>query len=279
MRLSIIILNYQARGLLKSCLKSIQNARLRLAYEIIVVDNNSGDGSLEMVRQTFPAVRTIAAAVNGGCATGNNLGLLAARGEYALILNPDTTVFPNSIEELVVFLDEHPDAALVGPKLVHPDRSTQLSCFRFPDPLIPILRRTPLGRFDFAQRSLRRYLMKDWDHGSTQAVDWVLGACMLVRTRAIEEVGLMDERFFLYFEDVDWCRRFQAHGFRVYYCPTATLVHYHQRLSAENPGLRGIFSATTRTHILSGLLYFMKYRFQERPILQEKVHVSPSRPV
>lgn len=265
MKLSIVILNYQNRELLKQCLLGIQATRLTMPHEIIVVDNNSGDATPAMVSARFPDVRIISSPVNGGCAFGNNLGLLAARGEFVLVLNPDIAVFPGAIEELIRFLEAHPDAALVAPRLSNPDGSTQMSCFRFPDWLVPMLRRTPLGRLAAAKRHLRSYLMLDWPHDQTRAVDWVLGACMLVRNSAVNAVGLMDERFFMYFEDVDWCRRFWQAGYSVFYHPTARMIHYHQRLSAENPGLRGVFSATTRIHIASGFRYFLKYGFRGQP--------------
>ncbi len=269
MDLSILILNYQSKGLLKQCLRGIASAAISLSHEIIVIDNDSHDGSAAMVAQEFPSVQLIASPVNGGYAAGNNLGLLAAQGSSVLLLNPDIAVYPGAIEKMVAFLDSHPDAAVVGPKLVNPDGSVQMSCYRFPDPLIPILRRTPLGRFGFARDRLRRYLMLDWDHRETRLVDWVLGACFLVRLSAIEHIGLLDERFFLYFEDVDWCRRFWEAGYTIYYYPEAQLTHYHQRLSAENPGLKGIFSATTRIHIFSGFQYFRKYGFDNHTLSHE----------
>lgn len=265
MELSIVILNYQNRELLKQCLHGISASELQLTHEIIVVDNNSGDGTPSMIQDWFPDVRMISSPVNGGCAFGNNLGLLAARGQYVLVLNPDIAVFPGTIEALVQFMNVHPTAAMVVPKLENPDGSIQMSCFRFPDWLIPVLRRTPLGRLAAAKRHLRSYLMLDWPHDHTRTVDWVLGACMLVRNSAIEAIGLMDERFFMYFEDVDWCRRFWQAGYSVYYYPEVSMIHYHQRLSAENPGLRGVFSATTRVHIASGISYFMKYGFRGQP--------------
>lgn len=262
---SIILLNYQSKGLLSQCLNGLRQTDLPFSHELIVVDNHSRDSSVDLLRRQFPEVRLIASPVNGGYAAGNNLGLLAARGRYLLILNPDIVILPGMIERLVACLTAHPRAAVVGPKLVNPDRTVQPSCYRFPDPLIPLLRRTPLGKLPFARGRLNRYLMADVDLESAQPVDWLLGACLLVRMSAIERVGLLDERFFLYFEDVDWCRRFWEHGFEVYYEPAATFVHYYHRLSAETPGLRGVFSATTRMHILSGFLYFLKYGFRTRP--------------
>lgn len=257
--LSIIVLSYRSRGLLRRCLKGLRVAPLTGWAEIIVVDNDSRDGTIDMLRTDFPEVRAIASPVNGGFAAGNNLGLLAARGRAVLILNPDLVVFPGALDRLLAFLDAHPEVAVVAPQLANPDGTTQLSCYRFPDAWIPILRRTPLGRLGFAQPHLRRYLLSDWDHSQTRSVDWALGACLMVRTAALERVGLLDERYFLYYEDVDWCRRFWEAGFAVTYHPAVRLVHYHQRLSAEYPGLQGVFSALTRQHILSGLLYFLKF--------------------
>lgn len=259
MELSIVILVYRSGGLLRHCLKGLRAAPPSHEYEVIVVDNNSQDGTVAMLRSDFPEVRAIASPVNGGFAAGNNLGLLAARGRAILILNPDLVVFPGALDQLLTCLAAHPEAAAVAPQLANPDGTTQLSCARFPDGWIPILRRTPLGKLRFAQSHLKQYLLTDWDHATTRPVDWALGACLLVRAEAIERVGLLDERYFLYFEDVDWCRRFWEAGEAVYYHPAVRLTHYHQRLSAEYPGLKGVFSAATRMHILSGLLYFLKF--------------------
>ncbi len=260
MDLSIIILNYKSRGLLKQCLKGILALPKTLTYEIIVVDNHSNDGCDEMMQTDFPSVTYLASPVNGGFAAGNNLGIRRSTGNYILILNPDIAILGNAIEQMHQFMETNPRVGLCAPRLLNPDGSVQTSCRTFPSVLTILFRRSPLGRLPAARRQLRNFLMLDWNHTQNIPVDWVLGACMMVRRSAMERVGLMDERFFLYFEDVDWCRRFWDGGFPVYYLgASAELVHYHKRLSAESPGLSGIFSYATRVHIASGIRYFFKY--------------------
>jgi GT2 family glycosyltransferase len=265
--LSIIIVNYRERGFLRQCLKGIAAAKLALTYEIIVVDNGSNDGSAQMVRDFFPNAILETLPHNRGLAVGNNIGIRRSQGRDLLFLNADIAMFPGVLEKLVSFLDAHPDVGMVAPKLLNPDRSVQTSCYRFPSLLVPVLRRTPLGKLPIAKKLLRRYLMLDWDHKKNQSVEWVLGGCMLVRKSAIEKVGLMDERFFVYFEDTDWCRRFWAAGLKVIYFANAWLIHYHRRMSAESPGMAGIFQKVTRIHIQSALKYFRKYRHLPTPTI------------
>lgn len=259
MDLSVVILNYKTRGLLKQCIRGLQKSRLPASSEIIVVDNHSGDGTPEMMRTEFPELRFIASSVNGGHAYGINLGMNESHGRFILCLNTDIAVFDDSIEKLLGFMERHPACGLAGPRLLNPDGSIQLSCFRFPSFFTPILRRSPFGKLPAARDRLRRYLMADFDHRLSRPVDWVLGASLIVRRSALENVGLLDERFFLYFEDVDWCRRFWQGSFEVWYVSDAEMVHYHRRDSAENPGLRGVFSYPTRRHIASWLKYIRKY--------------------
>ena len=230
--LSIIIVNYKSKGLLKQCVRGVKLLPLKLNYEIIVVDNNSQDSSVKMMKEFFPEVKLIASPENKGFAAGINLGLREARGKYIMTLNPDIAVFEGSIEKMYDYLEKHLEVAVLGPRLTSPDGTRQVSCYRFPRYLTPIYRRTPLGNLPFAKKSLRHYLMLDTDTAKIMPVDWILGACMFVRAEAIKKVGLMDERFFLYFEDVDWCRRFWQSGFKVMYFYESEMVHYHQRLSA-----------------------------------------------
>lgn len=260
MELSVVILNYKTRGLLKQCLKGLLARPLEFTNEVIVVDNCSSDGTAAMIREEFPSVRCIENARNAGFAGGMNVGLRDAQGRYLLMLNPDIAILGNAIERMHRFLEERPDAGMCAPRLLNPDGTVQFSCRRFPTPSVITFRRSPLGSFPFAQRALRRFLMIDWDHASNGPVDWALGACLMVRRSAMESVGLFDERFFLYFEDVDWCRRFWEKKLPVYYLGAdAELVHFHQRQSAASAGMAGIFSYPTRRHIESGLKYFMKY--------------------
>lgn len=269
--LSIIIVNYKEPGFLRQCLKGLELVQPKVEYEIIVVDNASNDRSAEIVREQFPHVRLLPQEHNLGFAAGNNVALRVSRGRYVLLLNADIAVFEGSLEKMVVYLDTHPDVGIVAPKLLNPDQSVQASCYRFPAPIIPVLRRTPLGQLPFAKKTLRHYLMLDWDHNDDRPVDWVLGACMMVRRQAFENVGLLDERFFMYFEDTDWCRRFWAAGWKVVYLSSVVMVHYHRRLSAENPGLNGVFQRLTRIHIQSGFKYFRKYFGQPTVTIHDHV--------
>ncbi|MFH1173129.1 MAG: glycosyltransferase family 2 protein [bacterium] len=259
MDLSIIILNYKAKGLVKQCLKGIKLLNLGLKYEVIVVDNHSGDSSVTMIKEQFPWVKLVEAERNCGFAAGNNLGIKEAVGKYVMILNPDITVLEGAIETMYEYMEKNPLVGISGPKLINPDGTVQYSCYHFPGFMVPIYRRTFLGNLPWAKKTLRHYLMKDWAHDADREVDWLLGACLFVRKSALDKVGLLDERFFLYFEDVDWCRRFWQAGFKVSYLAEAEMVHYHQRLSAENPGWRGLFSNMTRIHIASWIKYFAKY--------------------
>lgn len=265
MDISIIILNYKTPGLLKQAIRGIQNERLALDHEVIVVDNNSSDGSVAMVRENFPQVQLIASPTNVGFSAGNNLGIAAAKGKYILIMNTDVALFAGAVTALYQYLETNAHVGMAVPKLINPDGTPQHSTYLFPSFLVAALRRTPLGKFPWSKKVLRKFLMSDWDRQDTRAVGWALGACLLIRTDALRTIGGFDERFFLYVEDTDLCRQFWRAGHQVYFVHTAEMVHYHQRQSAENPGLGGIFSYPTRVHIRSWLKYFKKYRGQPKP--------------
>lgn len=259
MELSIIITTYNSRGLLRQLLQGLLKFPPKVSHEIIVVDNDSRDKTDEMMHEQFPSICYIHSQKNLGLAKGNNLGIRQSTGEYVLILNPDIAVFEDEIDYLLEFLKTHNQAGVVAPQLLHPDKSIQFSTFIFPKWYIPILRRTPLGKISWSKKQLKQYMMKDWDHNESKKVDWVLGAAMLIRKSALAQVGLQDEDYFLYFEDVDWCKRFWKNGFEVWYTPKSKLVHYHKRESAENPGLKGIFNPLTNIHIRSWIAYLKKH--------------------
>lgn len=255
MQISIIINNYKTRGLLKQCLKGIYLYPPLVEFEVIVVDNDSRDGSVELVREHFPQVKLIEAKENLGFHKGNNLGVKNSTGKYIVIMNTDIAVLDNTFDKLYDFMENHQEAALVGPKLKNPDGSIQSSCMRFPDKLVPILRRTFLGSLAFAQKRLDRYLMTDFNHDQIAEVDWILGAFIMVRRSAIQRVGSMDENLFLYFGDVAWCKSFWSRGLKVYYYPHTNVVHYHKRESAQS----GFFSKVFWIHIRDWLIYLKKY--------------------
>lgn len=268
MDLTIIILNYKNQGLVKQSLRNLLPNKIARPHEIIVVDNHSQDGCIEMVKTNFPEVKTIALEKNLGYAAGNNQALRRAKGEFILILNPDVAVMPDTIEKLYNFMCSHPRIGICGPRLINPDGSIQFSCYRWPKFMTPFYRRTFLGKLPWAKKELARYLMKDFNHNTSEPVAWLLGACLMVRKECLKTVGLFDERFFLYIEDIDLCRRFWQKGFSVYYYPETEMVHYHQRLSAEYTGLKNFSNKTAYYHIASWLKYQLKYLGKKPPKVQ-----------
>ncbi|MFH1866796.1 MAG: glycosyltransferase family 2 protein [Patescibacteria group bacterium] len=258
LKLSIIILNYKNAGLIKQCLKGLFTEPIKSAFEVIIIDNASGDGCLNMVTTNFPQVKTIQSEKNLGYAAGNNIGLREARGDYILILNPDVAVFGEALDQLVNFMEQNSKVGIASPKLVNPNGTVQMSAFTFPSFWLPIFRRTPLGYWPRAEQQVKEYLLMDWDHKENKPVDWLLGACLIVRRQALEQVGLLDERYFLYVEDTDWCRRFWKNSWQVYYVAEVSMIHYHERQSAD-ASFWGLFNKTTWIHIFSWLKYFKKW--------------------
>jgi len=230
--LSLIVVHYRSRPALERLLASLREAEPAPLREILVV-NNSGDPVEDLLHGLPWPARVMTPGRNLGYARGVNEGIRAAREEQVLILNPDILVSAGSIETLMRCAEEHPRAGIVAPRLLNADGTLQLSARRFYTWKTLLLRRAPLGPYAARSRALRDHLMADWDHADTRPVDWVLGAAMLARKRAIRDVGLMDERYFLYFEDVDWCQRMWRHGYEVLYCADATMVHEHARASAQ----------------------------------------------
>ncbi|MDD2646660.1 MAG: glycosyltransferase family 2 protein [Patescibacteria group bacterium] len=259
MDLSIIIVNYNQKNLLKQCWQNIINAQIKLNFELIVVDNNSSDGTRDLLSdiKNEPAIKPqiILNAVNLGFAKAVNQGLKQSIGQYVLVLNPDIIILPGSVEKLHQFIKSHGRCAIAAPKLLNPDKTLQFSAYRFPKWYMPILRRTFLGRFGWGKKQIDYYLMKDWDHQENREVDWVLGGAMMLNRLAVEQIGGLDERFFLYFEDVELCRRVKKNNWQVWYVAEAPFYHYHQRLSAEPLGL---FKKITWIHASSWLKYLLK---------------------
>lgn len=268
MDLSFIILNYKTKGLLKNCLRSIVNSDLgNLRYEIIVVDNNSGDGVKEMLQQNFANVIFIQSRHNLGMGAGNNLGIKQARGRYLAVLNPDTVVLPDAIKKLYALMEGNNRAGIAGPKLINPDGTLQYTRCRFPSFLTPVYRRTPLQKLKRVRQKLNLYLTKDQDYDIAGPADWLYGACLFIRGSVLDKTGLFDERYFLGFEDTDLCRRVRSAGYEVWYYPASVIIHYPHRFSGEGNWLTGIFNQSIRIHIASWLKYFLKWRSVRTSIL------------
>ena len=265
MDLSIIILNYKSLGLVKNCLRAVKDLNLSLAYEVIVVDNNSQDNSVAYLKEHYFDIKLVESGKNLGFSGGNNLGIRQAQGDFILILNPDILVLSKAIENMLDFMKSHSEAGMLGPKLINPDGSLQYSCSRWPDWRLPFYRRSFLGKTRNALAWIDNYLMRDWNHEANSQVDWLYGACLMVRRQAMAEVGLLDERYFMYMEDLDWCRRFWEKGWQVWYLAKAEVIHYHHRESAEGFGFSGVFKKSSRTHLISWLKYFLKFYGQDLP--------------
>lgn len=275
MDISIVILNYKCKGFTLNCIKSIKEADWMLAetpqppfnkgetgvlkYEIIVVDNNSGDQIGDILAWQYPDVIFVQSGRNLGMGAGNNLGIRKAQGEYIVIMNPDTLTFKDTFLKLHEYMKNNPKAGVVGPKQYYPDRSVQDSAFRWYGLLTPLYRRTPLGAFKFAQKDLDRFTMKDYNKDRETEVDWLLGSFLFCRASALQDAGNFDERFFLYFEDTDLCRRFWEKNWQVAYCPDAEIIHNHVRQSAREPWYRFFTSRASRTHVVSWMKYLLKW--------------------
>jgi len=254
MKLLIALVNYETTDLLVKCLDSIREQEIRAEYRIMVVDNHSQDGAVERLQKEYPEVTVIANTRNNGYAIAVNQAIRVANSDYILLLNPDIVVKPGAIDKLVKLMDDMSDVGIAGGKLFNPDGTLQYSCRTFFTLPVILFRRTILGKLFPNSSVLTRHLMSDWDHNSVRDVDWVLGGCMMIRRKALKDVGLMDERFFLYFEDVDWCYRMKKGGWRVCYLPDAEMIHHHRRQSAQS-----FVNKTLLFHIMSMFHFYDKW--------------------
>ena len=250
--LSVIIVNWNVKELLRECLNSIQGQFGDLNGEVIVVDSASSDGSQAMVKEEFPWVRLIAIYENLGYPRGNNLGITASSGRHVLILNPDTVLLNNTLPVMVDYLNNHIDVGVVGPQLLNPDGSVQSSRRRFPTLLTGLFESTWLEPL-VPDSLLSRYYVLDLPDDEENDVDWVTGACMMVPRRILDHVGLFDEAYFMYSEELDLCRRVCVAGWRIVYLPEAQVVHHVGKSSEQ---------AVTARHVnfqQAKLRYFRKH--------------------
>lgn len=243
--LGIVIVNYNTREDLGRCLDSIADSPGRHPYRVIIVDNGSSDGSVDMVREAYPWVELIPSAYNGGYAYANNIGLRAlgfgctddsiVYPAYALLLNPDTILPPDTLDTMVDFMDQHPDIGVIGPRLVRRDGSLDRACRRsFPTPEVSLYHLLGLPRLFPDSERFGRYNMTYLDEMVETDVDAVVGAFMMMRGTALHQAGLLDEKFFMYGEDLDLCYRIKANGWRVHYYPAVTVLHVKGAASRKN---------------------------------------------
>lgn len=239
MKLTTILCNYNTRDALARVLESLLATQGDLAAEIIVVDNASRDGSADMVRQRFPAVNVIESGANRWFSGGNNLGLRAAQGEYALILNPDTILPPGALAMLVAYLDEHPAVGAVTPRMTFADGTLQRTCSRFPAYGDALLSYTFLGVLFPRWRERRRRAMwyEGWERDSTRAIEVAPGSCLMARRAILAQIGYFDERLKLFFTDDDLCRRIVGTGAAIHFVAEATIVHDEHASLSQVPRL------------------------------------------
>lgn len=244
--LSVIIVNWNVCDLLQRAIASVYAAwDGRPGLEIIVVDNASHDDSVAVLRETFPNVQVIANTENRGFTGGNNQGLAAATGDFLLLLNPDTEIVGDALPRMVEYLRTHPGVGMLGPQLLNPDGSVQSSRRRFPTLPVLFLESTWLEKLA-PRKSLCHYYAKEQPDNLVQDVDWITGAAMLTRREVVAQVGGMDEGFFMYSEELDWCRRIREVGWRVVYFPEARVVHHEGKSSEQVVPARHIYFQSSK---------------------------------
>jgi N-acetylglucosaminyl-diphospho-decaprenol L-rhamnosyltransferase len=244
MSVSVVVVTYNSMPYLERCLESVSG------YELVVVDHGSTDGSAELVRERFPRARLIEQE-NRGFGAGMNAGMRAARGRYFLLLNADAWVLGDGVEKLRAFADAHPEAAVVGPRLLNPDSSLQPSVRGFPTLWRLATEYFFLRKLAPRSRFLNAFFGAGFNHRSVREAEWLSAACLLVRREASDSVGLFDESFFIFSEEVDWCCRFRKAGWKVLFFPGAEVVHVFT--ASYNPAL---FNELVRGH----LRFFAKHR-------------------
>jgi GT2 family glycosyltransferase len=259
--LSITICSWNTLADLRACLQSLRQAKDEARFEVVVVDNNSEDGSPDMVEAEFPEFRLLRQSKNLGFTGGHNLALAERKGFHAALLNSDTVVHPGAIRDLAQAMKDHPDWGIIGPKLLNPDGSLQYSCRTWPNPFAAAFRNTLLGRLFPKNKLTRSYLMEDWDHATTREVDWVSGAALFIRGETLEQIGGLDPEFFMFCEDVDLCKRTWKAGQKVVYLPSAVITHAIGRSTDKAPNrMIGRFHR-------SMFRYYQKHVISEKPPL------------
>ncbi len=253
MEISFIIVSWNAAKYLTKCISSILDSVLTYPYEIIVVDNASSDGSPEIVQRQFPRVTLIKNDTNLGFARANNIGISRSSGRYLCLLNSDVVVLKGAVDKLILFMEDQPAVGMVGPQIIGVDGKVQRSCMGLPTFFNVFARAVALDSIFPESKLFGSYLMTFWNHESLLRVDVINGCFWLIRRNASENIGLLDERFFMYGEDIDWCQRFRNSHWKVVFYPEARVIHYGGASSANAP-IR--FAIEMRR---ANLLYWKKY--------------------
>lgn len=260
MKLSLCVVNYHHDEEITRLLKSLESFRPQFLHEVVIVDNSEQKDELKALRNTYGDwVKIHHPQGNLGLGKGSNLAVKHAQGEYVLICNPDIEFDQGSLDSLVAFAEDLGDFGVIGPQLINSDSTVQHSCRRFPKIWEPFLKRLPLAS-KFGRKN--PYLMSDKDPNHTETVDWLVGAALLMKKDVFQEMGGFDDRFFLFFEDTDLCRRLWESDKEVWYYPKSVFVHSEERLSE-----RGfwVFKKVFWIHFFSMLKYYVKWKGVARP--------------
>jgi len=233
--LSIIIVNYNAEKLLKACIESIYRETCNASFDIWLVDNNSQDGSVDMIEKDFPEVNLIQNNENLGFAKANNMAISRIESDCVLLLNPDTIICDNAVEKVVKFMDRNPKIGISGCKVLNEDGTLQLACRRsIPTPGTAFFRLTGLSKLFPHSKVMAKYNLTYLDPNKAHEVDAVSGAFLMIRREVVDNIGKLDERFFMYGEELDWCFRAKKAGWTVMYYPDAEIIHYKGECSKSN---------------------------------------------
>lgn len=262
---SFVIVSHNHAPYLDTCLSSLRAHTTTIPSEILCVNNASTDKTPDIVMKHFPYVRLINRAQSFGFAKNCNLAVRSARGKYIFLLNPDTVVQAGSIRKLIRFMDSVPSAGICGPKLVNPDGTLQYSCRAFPTWKTVFVRRFIFRKFLKNTQINRKHLLMDLPHDKAMRVDWVLGAAMMIRKKVVNQIGPLDENFYLYGEDIDYCYRAKLHGWHTYYVPSAMITHHHLAESDKS-----FFNKYSQHHLKSMIHYWRKHGLRQRLLLSSR---------
>lgn len=241
MDLSIIIVNYNSKNFIDQCIESILRFSKGVNYEIVVVDNASQDGSVELLKEKYPTVRLIANNENLYFIKANNQALKEVKSRYVLLLNPDTILIENSFKKMIQFMETYPEAGACTPKLLNPNGNLQRTCMRFPSISYGILELLLINRL-FPNNPINRQIQyADWDRSFNREVEVGAGACLLLRREVLNRVGLLDESYIMYNEEVDWCYRIRKTGYKIFYLAETSIIHYIGGSTIKSHKLRKIY--------------------------------------
>lgn len=249
--LSIILVNWNTREILRNCLQSIYTYTLGLPFEVFVVDNGSSDGSAQMVQENYPQAILLANSDNKGFAAANNQALALARGDYVLLLNSDTYLIDNSLLKAVEFAKRHPEAGMIGCRVLNADGTLQPTCFQYPSLLNLFLQAFYFPKLFPRSRFFGRERMTWWKRDDIREVQVITGCFLLVRAEVIRQIGFLDESFFMYGEETDWCYRARRAGWKLLFTPEACIVHLGGASSRQN-------RPEMMLQLRGSILFFMK---------------------